>query len=315
MTLRVGRRRPLLPIVLAALLLGSASVVAANPFLREAGRPSSIFNIAHAGASSVAPQNTLAAGRTALELGADVWGIDVRLTGDDVFVLMHDETLDRTTDVEEVYPARAPWRVEDFTLGEIRRLDAGSWFVHDDPFGQIKAGRVSAAELESYTSEPVPTLREALEFVAEHRWLIDVEIKPTQGVDPEALARHLLDLIGETGTADRVMISSFDHEILRAVKRLDPTIPIGALSIFAPRDSIAYLDELRADVYLPSLVGFTEELLQELTTAGIGVHVWTYNAEEQLERLARTPGIAGVYTDFPQRLAAVLERLRHAEDE
>lgn len=310
-TLGAGHRRLLLPIVLASVLLGSIAA-AANPFLRQADRPASIFNIAHAGASSIAPQNTLAAGRAALELGADVWGIDVRLTGDGVFVLMHDETLDRTTNVEEVFPARAPWRVEDFTLEEIRRLDAGSWFVHDDPFGRIEAGCVSAAELDSYVAEPVPTLREALMFVVERRWLIDVEVKPTTGLDPEALARQLLELIEETGSGDRVMISSFDHQVLRAINRLDPAIPIGALSIFAPLDPIAYLNDLRADVYLPSLVGFTEDLLAELSEAGIGVHVWTYNGQEQFERLARTPGITGIYTDYPQRLEAVLERLRHA---
>ena len=315
MTLGAGHLRPLLPMVLASLLFGSASATTANPFLRDAGRVLSILNIAHAGASSVAPQNTLAAGRAAFELGADVWGVDVRLTGDGVFVLMHDETLDRTTDAEEFFPTRAPWWVEDFTLDEIRRLDAGSWFIHDDPFGQIEAGHVSAAELESYTGEPVPTLREALEFVAEQRWLIDVEVKPTAGLEPEGLARHLLDLIEETGTADRVMVSSFDHEILRAIKGLDPTIAIGALRIFAPLDPVAYLSDLRADVYLPSLVGFTGNLLRELSDEGIGVHVWTYNTEDQLERLARTPGITGIYTDFPQRLDAVLERLSHAGNE
>jgi glycerophosphoryl diester phosphodiesterase len=311
-TLGDGLRRSLLPVVLTAVLLGSVSAAAANPFLREAGNPLSIFNIAHAGASSLAPQNTLAAGRAAFEFGADVWGIDVRLTRDGFFVLMHDETLDRTTDIEEVWPERAPWRIEDFTLEEIRRLDAGSWFLHDDPFGQIEADRVSTVELESYAGEPVPTLREAFEFVAERRWLIDVEVKPTAGLEPEGVAQSLLHLIEETGTADRVMISSFDHEILRAMKGLDPTIPIGALSIFAPRDPVAYLDDLGADVYLPSLVGFTEDLLRELSETGIGVHVWTYNVEDRLERLARTPGITGIYTDFPQRLEAVLERLSHA---
>ncbi len=309
-----GLRRLSLPVVLAALLLGSVSAAAANPFLREAGRPSLVFNIAHAGASSVAPQNTLAAGQAAFELGADVWGIDVRITGDGAFVLMHDETLDRTTDAEEAFPTRAPWWVADFTLDEIRRLDAGSWFIHDDPFGQIEAGRVSAAELRKYAGEPVPTLREALEFVAERGWLIDVEVKPTAGLDPEGVAQSLFDLIEETGTADRVMISSFDHQILRAVKGLDPTIPIGALSIFAPLDPIAYLVDLRADVYLPSLVGFTDALLRDLSDAGIGVHVWTYNTEDRLGRLARTPGITGIYTDFPQRLDAVLERLHPDED-
>jgi len=310
-----GTRRWIVPIALAALLLGIVLTASANPFLRGAERSSLVLNIAHAGASSLAPQNTLAAGRSALELGADVWGVDARLTSDGVFVLMHDETLDRTTDVEAVFPNRAPWSVETFTLDEIRRLDAGSWFRSEDPFGEIASGNVSTSQVESYVGEPVPTLREALAFVAEHRWLIDVEIKPAADLDPSEAARHLVDLIEETGTADRVMVSSFDHGILRAIKEIDPSIPIGALTIFAPRDPLEYLNELRADVYLPSLVGFTEDLLAELRDAGVGVHLWTYNAEDQLERLARTPGVTGIYTDYPQRLESLIGRLSHAESE
>ena len=309
----VGTRHWIVPIALASLLLGIALSASANPFLRDAERPSFVLNIAHAGASSLAPQNTLAAGRLAFELGADVWGVDARLTSDGVFVLMHDETLDRTTDVEEVFPDGSPWSVEGFMLDEIRKLDAGSWFIYDDPFGEIAAGNISASQAESYIGEPVPTLREALELVAEHRWLIDVEVKPASNLDPNETAQRLVDLIEETGTADRVMVSSFDHDILRAIKAIDPAIPIGALTIFAPRDPLAYLNELRVDVYLPSLVGFTEGLLEELRDAGIAVHLWTYNAEDQLERLARTPGVTGIYTDYPQRLESVLERLSHAE--
>lgn len=315
MTIGGGARQWIVGIVFASLYLGSVCAAASNPFLRGVERPDTVLNIAHAGASSHAPQNTLAAGRLAFEMGADVWGVDVRLTRDGAFVLMHDATLDRTTDVEKLFPTRSPWPVERFTLDEIRRLDAGSWFAEEDPFGEIAAENVGPSDLSAYVGEPVPTLREALRFVAEHRWLIDVEIKPTEGIDPEALARNLLDLIEETGTAERVMVSSFDHGILRAIKELDPTIPTGALSVFAPLDPLAYLNDLQADVYLPSLVGFTEGLLSELRDAGIGVHLWTYNTEEQLERLARTPGVAGIYTDYPQRLEAVLERLRHAESE
>ncbi len=315
MTIGGGARRWIVGIVLASLCLGSVRAAASNPFLRGVDRPDTVFNIAHAGASSHAPQNTLAAGRLALEMGADVWGVDARLTRDGALVLMHDATLDRTTDVEDLFPTRAPWPVERSTLDEIRRLDAGSWFVEEDPFGEIAAGNVDSSALSAYIGEPVPTLREALRFVAEHRWLIDVEIKPTEGTDPEALARDLLDLIEETGTAERVMVSSFDHGFLRAVKELDPTIPTGVLSVFAPLDPLAYLNDLQADVYLPSLVGFTEGLLLELRDAGIGVHLWTYNTEEQLERLARTPGVTGIYTDSPHRLEAALERLRHAESE
>ena len=315
MTIGGRTRRRIAWGVLAYLCLGSVCAAASNPFLRSVDRPDTVLNIAHAGSSSFAPQNTLLAGRLAFETGADVWGVDARLTKDGAFVLMHDATLDRTTDVEELFPTRSPWAVAAFTLDEIRRLDAGSWFVEEDPFGEIEAGNVDSSDLSAYAGEPVPTLREALQFIAERRWLIDVEIKPTEGIDPEEVARNLLALIEETGTAERVMVSSFDHGILRAIKDLDPAIPIGALSIFAPFDPLAYLDDLRADVYLPSLVGFTEGLLLELRDAGIGVHLWTYNAEEQLERLARTPGVTGIYTDYPQRLEAVLERLHDDERE
>jgi len=300
-------------VVAATIAFGVAC--AANPFLRGADRPRFVLNIAHAGASSIAPQNTLAAGQAAFDFGADVWGVDVRQTRDAVFVLMHDETLERTTDVAERFPTGAPWAISTVTLDEIRTLDAGSWFVRDDPFGQIAAGRVSDADLGGFVGEPIPTLREALEFVAENQWLIDIEVKPAAGSDPEQVARRLADLIVETGTAEQVMVSSFDHEILRAVRRINSSIPIGALSIFAPPDPLAYLDALGADVYLPSLVGFTDALLEELRTAGIGVHVWTYNGEERLASLAEAPGITGIYTDFPQRLEPILVRHDHASSD
>lgn len=308
-------RRWIVAIALASLLAAVGIAAPPNPFLRGTIGSTPVLNIAHAGASSLAPQNTLAAGRLAFDLGADVWGVDVRLTADGVFVLMHDETLDRTTDVEEVFPTRSPWAIADFTLDEVRRLDAGSWFVHEDPFGEIAAGNVSASELYAYVGAPVPTLREALELVAEHRWLIDIEVKPSSAFDPEATASRLLDLIEETGIAHRIMVSSFDHDLLRAIKEIDSSIPIGVLSIFAPLNPIAYLNDLGADVYLPSLVGFTDALLEQLREEGIRVHVWTYNAEDQLERLARMPGVAGIYTDYPQRLERVLERLSRDESE
>jgi len=282
-------------------------------FRRGAPQPRAILNIAHAGASSLAPQNTIAAGQKALEAGADVWGIDVRSTRDGVLVLMHDETLERTTDVEEVFPERAPWRVADFTLEEIRRLDAGSWFATEDPFGQIEAGSLSTAALHAYVGEPIPTLHEALEFVTAHEWRVDVELKPPDEKGREAVARRLVDLIRETETATRVLVSSFDHDLLREVKRLDPTIPVGALVVFAPLNPVQYLEELQVEVYLPSVVGFTPELLEQLEERGIKVFVWTYNTREQLKHALGLPGVDGIYTDFPQRLTPMLVEWRDGE--
>ena len=124
-----------------------------------------VLNIAHRGARSLAPENTLAAARKALEIGADLWETDVSVTTDGQLILMHDDTLDRTTDAPIRFPGRSPWTVSAFTLAEIRDLDAGSWFVETDPFDQIAAGAVTPGEQAAYRGERVPTLRRALEVL------------------------------------------------------------------------------------------------------------------------------------------------------
>lgn len=284
-----------------------------NIFLRGAQRPRPVLNIAHAGASSLAPQNTLAAGQKALQIGADLWGVDTRLTKDGVFVLMHDGTLDRTTNVEEVFPERAPWRVDEFTVSELKLLDAGSWFVATDPFDQIELGQVLQADLCSYEGERVPTLKEALEFTRDHDWRIDIEVKTTDNIPDVVIAQKLVTLVVGTGTKARVLVSSFDHQLLAEIKRLDPEIPVAALVIVAPWDPVSYLEELQADVYAPSPVGFTSSLVARLGALGFGVHLWTYNAEDQLEHFAVMEGVSGIYTDFPQRLEPILDELFDTE--
>ncbi len=290
-------------LVLVACAWASSEDPSEPVFRRESTWPT-MLNVAHAGASSLAPQNTLAAGRAALAVGADVWGVDVRRTKDGVFVLMHDETLDRTTDVETVFPTRSPWRVAGFSLEEVQRLDAGSWFVEQDPFEQIAQGAVSPADAASYVGEAVPTLREALEFVEAHDWLIDIEVKSPLDVDVAIVASELLSLLRQTGTQDRALVSSFDLDFLEALRRVAPELAIGALAILPPLQTLVTLQELHVDVYLPSVVGFTDALLADLEEAGIRVIVWTYNSDSQLRYAAGLPGVDGIYTDFPQRLAA-----------
>jgi len=286
-----------------------------NAFLKGGILPRPVLNIAHAGAASIAPQNTIIAGKKALAAGADLWGIDVQLSKDGIFVLMHDETLERTTNVEEVFPDRAPWEVKDFTLAEIVMLDAGSWFLEEDPFGQIEAGNVSAEDQASYLGERIPTLREALLFTVEEGWRIDIEVKPIDYLPPEEVAAKLVALLEETGATDRAMVSSFDHDILRAVKGLDPDIPTAALVILPLVNPAGYLEDLGADAYEPSPVAFFSKAAEELKRLGYGVYVWTYNDPDQLERLAGTEGVSGIYTDFPQRLEPILDRLFGPDEE
>jgi len=94
-----------------------------------------VFNIAHRGARSLAPENTISAARKALEVGADGWELDVQMSRDKKMVVIHDESLVRTSNVKEIFPHREPWLVRDFTLKELQELDFGSWFNETDPFG------------------------------------------------------------------------------------------------------------------------------------------------------------------------------------
>src|SRR5579885_275964 len=165
------------------------SVVAGNRFLTRLaaprGRP---LLIAHRGDSSHAPENTLEAARLGFEAGADAWEFDVQMTRDGVPVVLHDESLLRTTDVAARFAGdprgRDGFRVSDFDLDEIRTLDAGSWFIADDggprsarDFGTLD--QLGPAEFEHFRSGSVrmPTLEEALIFTRERDWLANVEIK------------------------------------------------------------------------------------------------------------------------------------------
>ena len=93
------------------------------------------------------------------------------------------------------------------------------------------------------------------------------------------------------------------------IKELDPRIPTAVLVIVAPWNPVEYLEELGADVYAPSPIGFTAGLVARLGTLGFGVHLWTYNGVNQLEHFAAMEGVSGIYTDFPQRLEPILDEL------
>ena len=147
--------------------------------------------IAHRGARSLAPENTITAARKALELGADMWELDVGMTVDGELLVIHDSTLTRTSNAKEILPERRPWSLHECTLDEIKGLDFGTWFIDEDPFGQIAAGAVSPAETERYRGEGAPTLRQALGFTRDRNWRVNVEIKDLRGTsgDPQVVLK------------------------------------------------------------------------------------------------------------------------------
>ena len=298
-----------------AIMLAPGGTIGINSHIQgEASGEVAVTNIAHRGARGVAPENTLVAAKQAYESGADMWETDVQLTSDKNIVLVHDDTLERTTDVESVYPDRESYAVSDFTLEEIRRLDAGSWFVDSDPFGSIAEGKVSDKAARGFRGVAVPTLREALELTKRLDWKVNLEIKPLEG-DAELLVRKVLNQVTKMEMGSQVVISSFDHSIVRLAGELSPEIARGVLVKEARPGVLGLMRENGAGFYNLSGTALDErqarQNLRELKAAeeGYGVNIYTVNERKALEALIKNPFIDGIFTDFPGRLNSILSSM------
>ncbi len=264
-----------------------------------------VLNIAHRGARSLAPENTLAAARKALAAGADMWEVDISVTADGELVLMHDDSLARTTNVAARFPHRAPWTVTTFTKAELDTLDAGSWFVEEDPFGEIQAGHVSPEDIREYRGESIPTVREALRFTQAHHWRINLELKALPPpMEDFPVVEKVLTLIAEERAEECVVISSFVHRWLREVREANPRLEVAALIGYGEAQEVDW-DTLEFPTYNLRLSLATRERIQRLRAAGRGVNVWVVNEESDMRRLLAW-GVTGIFTDFPHRLARVL---------
>jgi len=266
-----------------------------------------VFNIAHRGARSLAPENTISAARKALEVGADGWELDVQMSRDKKMVVIHDESLVRTSNVKEIFPHREPWLVRDFTLKELQELDFGSWFNETDPFGQIAAGNVSKEEQRSFTGVKILSLEETLEFTKKSKWKVNIEIKsfPFE-TDNFELVEKVVDQINQFKMEKMVMVSSFNHAYIKQVKKLNPRITTGALVDKPLNNPANYLKEIEADVYDVSVSAISLDEIELLQSKGFSVIIWTVNDEKTMKDLIKVR-VDGVITDFPQKLKTILD--------
>ena len=293
--------------------------------------------VAHRGDSAHAPENTLEAAEQGFGARADAWELDVQLARDGVPVVIHDDSLVRTTDVALRFPAdpraSSGYRVADFDLDEIRTLDTGSWFVRPDggarsaaDFGTL--GQLSDAERARYGSGSVrvPTLLEALRFTKERDWLVNVELKSFPRADP-ALLDAVIAAIDETETAAHVLVSSFDHADLARVAASRPDLATGVL-VTTPlfRPEIYVRDVLGCDAYHPSALALGASSaayrqapgpaslrtsdLAGLAGRGVPVLVYTVNDARRhgLAAHLAEAGVAGLFTDDPAALMALFAR-------
>ena len=244
--------------------------------------------VAHRGASDVAPENTLAAVRRAVHLGADVVEVDVRRTRDGALVLVHDATLARTTDATPGFPRLAPWRVEDLTLAEVQRLDAGAW----------KAPR--------FAGERVPTLEESLAALAGTGVSLLLEVK--EPASQPGLVEDVAEAVACAGATDRVVVQSFDHAAMRALRSLEPDVRVGVLGR-APRDELRWYAEWARFVN-PSQQRLDREYVDEVHRWGMASLVWTVDRPWAMRRALRA-GVDGVITNRLETLQGVLGRPQH----
>jgi glycerophosphoryl diester phosphodiesterase len=272
---------------------------------------SKILNIAHRGARSIAPENTLSSARKALQCGADLWECDVALTADGEVVLLHDDTLRRTSNASSVYPNRKPWKLQSFKLDELRKLDFGSWFLMTDPFKQIKNGQIHPDELQKFVGEPIVTLRDALAFTRENDWQINVEIKDLRGTAGDGVVvQKVVDIIIEMQMEESVIISSFNHLYITQAKNLLPALRTGALVEWLDLNPLARLRQTGAQSYNPGVRLANPRTVRSIREQGYDVFVWTVNKESSMRKLIKA-GVTGIITDFPHILKSVLDSYSH----
>ncbi|GGY91529.1 glycerophosphodiester phosphodiesterase [Streptomyces nitrosporeus] len=270
-----------------AALLGGCVLLSAGQ-TQAAGAGDTPVVYAHRGASAYAPENTLAAVDAADDLGISWVENDVQRTADGVLVVMHDTTLARTTDAEQVYPDRAPWAVKDFTAAEIAKLDAGSWF---------------GAE---FTGARVPTLKSYLQRVERNRQKLLLEIK-SPATYP-GIEKEILRVLRQEGWLDRghvkhrLVVQSFGAESVKIVHEQRPDVVTGFLGTPAVADLPAYA--AFTDQINPSYTTIDADYVAEVQKLKgahgkpLRVNTWTVNDAEKAARVAGY-GVDGIISNNP----------------
>jgi glycerophosphoryl diester phosphodiesterase len=243
-----------------------------------------LLNIAHRGGGRLRPEATLVAFEHALEVGAEVIEMDVHASSDGVVVVMHDDTVDRTTD--------GSGSIKDMTFAELRMLDAGYDFTPDG--GQTYPYRGVGIQ--------IPTLDEVLEAFPDRYYLIEIkQIEPS--IVPEVLASLDAHAVG-----DRVVLASFQQVTIDEVRALDPEL----FTAMTFNEMVEFYGAMDNPSYIPPALFVQapwevvdQELLDFAHSLDLKVHPWTVNGEALMHDLIGL-GVDGIMTDDPVLLEAVI---------
>jgi alkaline phosphatase D len=255
--------------------------------------------IAHRGASGYAPEHTLAAYEKAIQMKTDYVELDLHLTKDGELIAIHDSTLARTTNVEELFPTRSPWRVKDFTLSEIKQLDAGSWFNSTYPEFAKK----------QYVGQKIPTLQEVIDFIKKKDKKVALYIETKAPDIYPGMEEKLVEILKKNGylKKDKVIFQSFSEASLRKLQEIIPDdIPL--IQLYSPKmlqgqnlDDVFNRAAEYADGVGPDKTLVTPAFMQEAHERNLLVHPYTVNTQDEMVAQLSL-GVDGMFTNYPDIL-------------
>ncbi len=241
-----------------------------------------ILVIAHRGFSGNAPENTLTSFKRAMEAGSDVIELDVHLSKEGEVVVIHDDTLDRTTN--------GKGKVVDYTLKELKQFDAGLWFGNQ------------------FSGEKIPTLEEVL-GLARGRIRINIELK-REGLGNYSvgdLANQALQEVQKMGMEEQVLFSSFDPSPLKRMREDHPRIQVAFLYNKDWNSPEEILGGSSFSILTCRKSVLNSSNISKAHQEGIKVNVYTLNTEEEMQQFLKI-GVDGIITDYPDRLINVLQK-------
>ncbi|MCQ6557517.1 glycerophosphodiester phosphodiesterase [Paenibacillus mendelii] len=237
------------------------------------------YIVAHRGWSGAAPENTIAAFKLALtEPGIACIEFDVHLSKDGIPVVIHDHTLDRTTN--------GTGFVQSLTYEELQSLDAGSWFAPQ------------------FSNEKIPSLEEVLQLT-KGRCKLAVELKKALHMY-EGIEQKVIDLILRYDMKDQVVLSSFDHESMKKVNEIDPAFTTGLIFLGKPTLLVEQLQYTGAKSVSIHHAYVTMELMEQMNAHGIDIGVWTVDDPAALAEILHRYPEARITTNYPDRLLKLI---------
>ena len=225
------------------------------------------------------PENTLVSFAHAAALGADLVELDVHQTRDGHLVVIHDDTLERTTNGRGY--------VHDHTLAELRQLDAGSWFDA------------------RCAGERIPTLDAVLAWASASGVGVDVEIKHDP-LSPDGVEQAVVEALQRHGMSERALVTSFDHPTVGRVKPLDPRVATGVLYEGRSSDAVALARAADADALLPHWAEVRPEDVEAAHGADVAIAPWATSDAAVMRRLVEL-GVDAIVTNHPDLLRQVLD--------